>query len=93
MEAHLLWVRALIIILNAVLFLVSVGSDAPTYGGALVIIVLSAGYAAALLAFKPYLRWPVLTASLFTTLTDSVFVTLWVMLLAPPWFVTSSWTV
>jgi diguanylate cyclase (GGDEF)-like protein len=84
MEAHLQWVRAVIVIINAVLFLVSFGSEAPTYRGALVIIVLSAAYSAALLAFKPYLRWPLLTASLFTTLTDSVFVTLWVMLTGGP---------
>ena len=84
MEAHLLWVRALIIVLNAVLFLVSVGSDAPMYQGALYVIVLSAAYAAGLLAFKPYLRWPVLSASLFTTVIDSVFVTLWVLVTGGP---------
>jgi diguanylate cyclase (GGDEF)-like protein len=54
------------------------------YQGALYIIVLSAVYAAGLLAFKPYLRWPVLSASLFTTLTDSVFVTLWVLVTGGP---------
>lgn len=84
MEAHLLWVRASIIALNAVLFMADVSSSAPMYVPALLVIITSAAYAAGLLAFKPYLRWPVLSASLFTTCTDSVFITLWVLFTGGP---------
>jgi hypothetical protein len=79
MEALLLWVRAAIVVVNSAIFFLGVHPDAPHYVEALIIIVASSAYAAALLAFRPYLRWPIMNASLFTTCTDSVFITLWVL--------------
>jgi len=79
MEAHLLWIRAAVIVVNATLFLVSVNSDAPLYTQALIIIVTSVIYTLALVHFRLNERWPILQASLFTTCTDSVFITLWLL--------------
>ena len=79
MEALLLWVRAAVVLVNSAIFLLGVRPDASHYGEALVLIVASSAYAASLLAFRPYLRWPIMNASLFTTCSDSVFITLWVL--------------
>jgi diguanylate cyclase (GGDEF)-like protein len=84
MEALLLWVRAAVVAINSAIFLMAVNPNTPHHGEALAIVVASTAYTVCLLVFRPYLRWPIMQTSLFTTCTDSVFISVWVLATGGP---------
>lgn len=76
-ERDIAYVRLAVILFNiAVYWPLMSGQGRP--GLALFISVIALGYAAYVVWARPYERFPILSAAMFTAITDSLLITLWI---------------
>lgn len=77
-ERDIAYVRLAVILFNiAVYWPVLRGQGIPWLAAAVSVVAIS--YAFYVLMARPYLRFPILTAASFTTVTDSILITLWIL--------------
>jgi signal transduction histidine kinase len=77
-ERDIAWVRLAVIVFNvAAYWSVLHPLGIPVLAAAVSVVALA--YASYVIAARPYLRWPILRAALFTAVTDSALITLWIL--------------
>lgn len=78
-EEHISWVRFVIILFNSFVYIFLFEGDNHIPWLAWSIIVLANIYSVFVVAFKPYKKYPLLLSSYFSTTSDTLLITFWVM--------------
>ncbi len=78
-EQHISWVRLVIILFNSFIYVFLFEGDNRIPWLAWTIIIVGNLYSVCVLVFKPYKKFSILRSSYFSTISDTLLITFWVM--------------
>jgi signal transduction histidine kinase len=78
-ERNIANVRILVVLLNTIVFIFLMDKSSSIEGLAWFIIILAFLYSTIIIAFQPYRKYHLLLSSYFTTGSDAVLITLWII--------------